>query len=56
MPEELTTYFTISEGFNSGGYNFRILSPTPDDLALTYDPGYVTLYELVVKVELDDIG
>ncbi len=45
-------YITHSTGFKSGGYNQRYLAPTSDGLAITYDPEFIDLFEIGVKMDL----
>lgn len=43
------TYATFSQGFKSGGFNSRHLTPSPNLRAIAYQPEYVSQYELGFK-------
>ena len=43
------TYATYSQGFKSGGFNSRHLTPSPNLRAIAYQPEYVSQYELGLK-------
>lgn len=50
--DDFLGYFTTSTGFKSGGFNPRYLAPTPDLLAISFDPEFVELYEIGLKTNL----
>ena len=52
--DDVFGYLTHSTGFKSGGFNQRYLAPTSDGLAITYDPEFIDLYEIGVKMDLAD--
>ena len=55
ISDALNTYFTVSRGFKSGGYDLRVTQPTIDGLSPTYDPEFVTMYEIGLKAELETL-
>ena len=55
LSDTLNTYFTVSRGFKSGGYDLRITRRTVDDLVPTYDPEFVTMYEIGLKAETQTV-
>jgi iron complex outermembrane recepter protein len=50
--EGLLTYLTYSEGYKSGGFTQRIFPPEPS--LPSFDPEFVTSYEIGVKLEALD--
>lgn len=48
--EDLMLYATYSRGFRSGGFNARPAAPVNVNL---YDPEYLNMYELGLKLEID---
>ena len=50
--DELMTYFSYTEGYKNGGFTQRIFPPEPS--LPSFDPEYVTSYELGLKSELLD--
>ena len=52
--DDILGYATTSTGFKSGGFNPRYLAPTPDLLAVSFDPEFVELYEIGLKSSLAD--
>jgi len=50
--EQLSTYFKVSNGYRSGGYNVR--AQTSSAFTQTFDPEEITSYELGVKSDLLD--
>lgn len=55
LADTVSTYVTASKGFKSGGYDFRVSTPTIDGLSPTYEPEFVTMYEVGLKAELDTL-
>ncbi len=56
LSDRVNTYFTASRGFKSGGVFQRVVGPISDIPTLTFDPEFVTLYELGLKAEFREIG
>jgi iron complex outermembrane recepter protein len=60
--DDTTTYASVSTGFKSGGFEWRITNTNfRDDLSLngklpSFDPETVTSYEIGLKTELPDAG
>ena len=54
LTDHLTTYFTASRGFKSGGFDIRVTSPA--SRIPSFGPEYVTDYEFGLKSEFPDLG
>lgn len=52
--EDLTIYGRVSRGFKSGGWNASLLTPTSTTDSISFDPEYLTNYEVGFKSELLD--
>ncbi len=50
--DQVLSYFTVSRGFKSGGFNGR--PTTSADEVQSYDPEYLTAYEMGIKSDLFD--
>jgi len=59
VSDEVSTYFNVSKGFKSGGFDQRLTQPVTrvgDDQLPTFAPEKVTAYEFGLKAELPDQG
>ncbi|MCH8073579.1 MAG: TonB-dependent receptor, partial [Proteobacteria bacterium] len=54
LADSVMGYFTVSEGFKSGGFVIRTTTPRPDPA--TFEPEFVTLFEAGLKADFPDIG
>ena len=52
--EDLTCYGRVARGFKSGGWNASLLTPASSTETISFDPEYLTNYELGFKSELLD--
>lgn len=59
VSDQVSTYFNVSKGFKSGGFDIRLTKPVSrvgDDQLPTFDPETVVAYEIGLKAELPDQG